>query len=346
MKAFFKGFGIIIGLFFVGSISLAVSSQLGMVVAAALVLVPLVALLRPIPSIGFKHRGFSAAVLFLVGVPISLAIVGTNAETAKLLELRKSDPAAYLAAIRATDKTKWLAELALIDPDRHRLELAKVAAEEEQRMATLQAAEDDRLLELEAAEQRLKAEETARKSAAIKSEIDQYIEQLNREITSLPAVSVSKYQDTVTDINFGLLLIGSWNLLYEEGAKLQLSPDDEKKRQHFRDLLIKKQAEMLPALRDAYGPAMRRQLWEADGSARTVGVGYRTVEFVSAAFARNANIKQIHTEMYENLLMLRFTRAQYKWFDRASDYSFYTLEPPKDTDLVRWESGGKFRVLN
>lgn len=90
---------------------------------------------------------------------------------------------------------------------------------------------------------------------------------------------------------------------------------------------------------------MRQQLWEADGSARTIGAGYRTVEFVSVAFARNANIKQIHTEIYENLLLLRFTRAQYKWFEQASEYSYYTLEPPKDTDLVKWESRGRFRLL-
>ena len=90
---------------------------------------------------------------------------------------------------------------------------------------------------------------------------------------------------------------------------------------------------------------MRRQLWEADGSARTIGAGYRTVEFVSATFARNANIKQIHTEIRENLMMLRFTRAQYKWFRQASEFSYYALEVPKDSDIVKWESGGRYRVL-
>jgi len=119
----------------------------------------------------------------------------------------------------------------------------------------------------------------------------------------------------------------------------------QKKRMQFRQLLVRKQAQLLPALRDAYGPAMRRQLWEADGSARTIGAGYRTVEFVSATFARNANIKQIHTEIRENLMMLRFTRAQYKWFRQASEFSYYALEVPKDSDIVKWESGGRYRVL-
>lgn len=90
---------------------------------------------------------------------------------------------------------------------------------------------------------------------------------------------------------------------------------------------------------------MRQQLWEADGSARTIGAGYKTVEFVSVAFARNANIKQIHTEIRENLMMLRFTRAQYKWIKEASEFSYYDMEVPKDSDIVKWESGGRFRVL-
>jgi hypothetical protein len=45
-------------------------------------------------------------------------------------------------------------------------------------------------------------------------------------------------------------------------------------------------------------------------------------------------------------MMLRFTRAQYKWFERASDFSYYTLEVPKDSDVVKWESGGRYRVLD
>ncbi|MFD1378712.1 hypothetical protein [Fodinicurvata halophila] len=177
-------------------------------------------------------------------------------------------------------------------------------------------------------------------------DVAQHLEQLDREIASLPNVSATKYTGSVDEINVVLSLIGAWNLLYEQGAELDLDPEGQQKRQRFKALLIRKQVEMFPALRDAYGPAMRRQLWEADGSARTIGSGYRTVEFVSQGFAQNANIKQIHTELHENLLMLRFTRAQYKWFKQASEYSYYTLEPPKDSDLVKWEAGGRFRLLD
>ncbi len=90
---------------------------------------------------------------------------------------------------------------------------------------------------------------------------------------------------------------------------------------------------------------MRKQLWEADGKASTFGPGFRTIEFISAAFAANRNIKEIHEKMHLALMMFRFTRAQYKWIDANVEYSYYTLEPPKDGDVVIWSKDGSFRVL-
>lgn len=345
MKAFFKGVAIIFGLLVVAVIATAVSPQTGMAVSAAFLLVPIVALFRPLPQIGLGHRGFSAAVAFFVGLPTALAVVGMNEQTARLAELKQSDPAAYLAELKTTDQSKYLAELAEIDPERHQAELTRIAAEEGEHLTAAQAAEEAKRAEAEALAQEQREQEANREAEAKQAEVDQYLEQLDRELVSMPGVSAKKYTGSVDEINVGLILIGTWNLLYENGANLDLGPDGQKKRQRFRELLVRKQAEMFPALRDAYGPAMRTQLWEADGSARTIGSGYRTVEFVAAIFAANANIKKIHTQVYEQLLMLRFTRAQYKWFSQASEFSYYTLEPPKDTDLVKWESGGRFRIL-
>lgn len=334
MRAFLKGVVIIFALLVIGAIAVSISPQIGIGVAAILFIVPLVALFKPIPKIGMGHRGFSAAILFFVSLPIILMVVGVNQQSSKLAALKQSDPTAYLVELKRTDQTKYLAELAVIDPKRHKAELTRIADEETKRLADLQAAADAN-----------KAEETARKADAARSEVNQYIEQIDRELASMPEVSAKKYTKSIDEINIGLILIGTWNLLYEKGASLDLNPDGQNKRQRFKELLIRKQAEMFPALRDAYGPAMRTQLWEADGSARTIGAGYRTVEFVSAAFAANANIKKIHTQIHEQLLMLRFTRAQYKWFAQASEFSYYTLEPPKDTDLGKWESGGRFHVM-
>lgn len=345
MKAFFKSVVIILGLLIVAAIATAVSPQVGMGVAVAFILAPVIALFKPIPKIGLGHRGFSAAVAFFVGLPAVLAALGMNEQATRLAELKQSDPAAYLAELKTRGQSKYLEELAEIDPERHQAELARIAAEEAEHLAAAQAAEEAKRAEAEALAQEQREQEAKREADAKQAKVDQYLEQLDRELASMPEVSAKKYTGSIDEINVGLILIGAWGLIYENGANLDLGPDGQKKRQRFRELLVRKQAEMFPALRDAYGPAMRTQLWEADGSARTIGAGYRTVEFVSAVFAANANIKKIHTQVYEQLLMLRFTRAQYKWFSQASEFSYYTLEPPKDTDLVKWEYGGRFRIL-
>lgn len=179
-----------------------------------------------------------------------------------------------------------------------------------------------------------------------KAELAAYIDRIELEIDSIPDVKPSTYANGLVPINAGLAVIGAWAAIYEQGGRLGLDDETEKKRQRFRGLVAKKQAQMLPAMRDAYGPAMRQELWEADGSAKTFGPGFRTVEFVSAAFARNANIKKINDQMHDTLMMLRFTRAQYKWFNGASEYSYYTLIAPKDADVVRWNPSGSFQILD
>ncbi|WP_373979880.1 hypothetical protein LN047_19070 [Achromobacter sp. JD417] len=69
------------------------------------------------------------------------------------------------------------------------------------------------------------------------------------------------------------------------------------------------------------------------------------MEFVSAAYASNANIKKINEQMCDMLIMLRFTRAQYKWFAQAEDYTYYTLDAPKDSEVLKWQHNGRFKVL-
>ena len=345
MKAFLKGLGIVFALMVVGMIVAVTAPQIGLWVGLAFLVVPLVALFKPLPQLHLGHRGFSIAVAVFVGMMTTLASVSSNADNQKMAELRATDPTAYLAALESRDKTKWLAELKELAPERFAAESAKAAEAEAARKAEADAAEAARIAEQERAAALKQAEAEAARQADQDAKVAAYVEQLDREIASLPGVSAAKYTSDVPSINTGLILLGTWALLYEEGGKLPLTDEARAKREQFRRLLVNKQVQFLPALRDAYGPAMRQQLWEADGSARTIGAGYKTVEFVSVAFARNANIKQIHTDIRENLMMLRFTRAQYKWIKEASEFSYYDMEVPKDSDIVKWESGARWRVL-
>lgn len=99
------------------------------------------------------------------------------------------------------------------------------------------------------------------------------------------------FTESVSSIGIALALLDSWAALLDEGSGMTMSGDTKKVRAEFVDLLRRTQSSALPVLRDKYGPAARKFLWESDVSAKTTGMGFRTIDFVGAAFAANRNIK-------------------------------------------------------
>lgn len=168
-----------------------------------------------------------------------------------------------------------------------------------------------------------------------------YVEFVESQIGTIREVSAQELTESIDKITSYLLLSEAWVQLIEEGRDLELTPEQEQNRQELRQTLSRNQAAVFPALRDAYGPLLRQRLWEHDGYARTFGVGYRRIEIVNAAFAANRNIKEFHETVREILLQLRFTRVDYKWFREAREFSYYTLEPPSDDTVGRWQ-GARF----
>lgn len=343
---FLKAFGQIFFLMIFWILVGVAAPTLGLTVGLLVMAVCSFALFKPLPKLHLGHRGFIASMLFFVGILTTMASYGAQIDAAKMAELRVTDPQAYLATLEAADPGEWLAELEELDPAKYEIEATKIARVEATKIAEKEAAdatERDQRVREQQAKNAITIEKRMRE---LEAEAANYERRLDQEIASIPGIKASGYTQDVAGINTAIVVMGAWGLMYEEGQGLPLTEEAKAKRQKFRKLVIEKQVQLLPALRDAYGPAMRKELWIADGSARTIGKGYRTVEFVSVAFARNANIQQIHMDIRESLMMLRFTRAQYKWFEQADDYSYYTIEPPKDSDLVKWESDGSFRVLN
>ena len=341
--SFIKSVLIILGLMFGSLIISVISPHLGLYLGLALLIVPLFALIKPLPQIGLGHRGFSFSVAFFVGIMATMVGYSTlySVDLEAMSALKAENPKAYLAKLEEKDRDIWLTELEEIDPERHAL----VMKEERERIATEEARraeEDAKQAEIaRIAEEK----EAAKRAEARKTDIEKYVDMMDREMADLKKFNVSEYTSDVDTINSAVVLQNLWVMLYEEGKQYRDDPAVKAKHDAYRRQIVSTQKRMLPALRDAYGPAMRKLLWEADGSARTIGAGYKTVEFVAASFARNANIKETHTEIRDMLVRLRFTRAQYKWFKQASEYSYYTMDAPSDQELVIWEGNGNFRVV-
>lgn len=190
--------------------------------------------------------------------------------------------------------------------------------------------------------QRAAHEEAARIEAAerLKKKKEDYLDRLSAEIDLIKAYSAREFSGDAKTLILGAAALDSFASTYQEGRQYDLTDEQEALRQNFKKLLSQKQRESFPILRDAYGPALRAALWEADGKAKTFGAGYRTIEIINAAFAANRNIKAVHEELYPTLMKLRFTRAQYKWLDADVEYTYYTMIPPKDDVVVTWTTNG------
>lgn len=185
----------------------------------------------------------------------------------------------------------------------------------------------------------------------IQEQHKQYMRRVNSALASIREFAVPSESGGVTGIAASLAVIESWAKTYEAGEawavgdQFDLSEADQEKRQELRRAASRKQVEVLPRIRDIYGPVMRGELWEIDASARTIGSGFRTVEFVSFEFARNINIKKTMEGLHDSLMRLRFNQVRFKWSKHTSEYTYYDLESPKDSAIVIWGSGGQYRLL-
>lgn len=190
--------------------------------------------------------------------------------------------------------------------------------------------------------QRAEREEAERVAAAERKQKNKedYVDRLSTEIEIVKAFNARDFSGDAKTVVLGAAALDAFASSYQEGKQYELTEEQEALRQSFKKVVSQKQRESFPILRDAYGPALRSALWEADGKAKTFGAGYRTIEIINAAFAANRNIKAIHEEMYPTLMKLRFTRAQYKWLDADVEYSYYAMNPPKDDELVTWTRNG------
>lgn len=197
-------------------------------------------------------------------------------------------------------------------------------------------------LQLMAPDERREAEPPA--VASVVDEPD-YSDRVSSLLGVLRSMQAADYTQSMDMIGLALGAFRAGAEAIDDGRDLDLDDAVAAEREALRRELGRRQAAILPALRDALGPILRKQLWIENGSARTIGAGFRTVEFVAAAFASNRNIQSIQEEMHGLLMEMRFTTARYRWFEQQQDYTYYTMKPPADGDVVIWTGTGRWRPV-
>lgn len=187
---------------------------------------------------------------------------------------------------------------------------------------------------------KLIADSIAVEEALIKLEEDKkqkQIEQLEREIKSInKGVKFSGYRGTVEALQLELVLFGTWANIINEAK----NSDDNKIKKLASQLkakVVRLQRKEFPILRKKYTKVVANKLWQNDIHVYSNGTGHTIINFAGGLFASNKNKQDFQNEIREILKMFRFKQARYRWYKGADEYTYWKIEPNKDTELVTFD---------
>lgn len=138
---------------------------------------------------------------------------------------------------------------------------------------------------------------------------------------------------SATDFQISVALFKAYALTINEG-KQSKDKDILKLTDELTKKVIASQQKNFPKLRKAYYDFVKNKLWENDVEVSLSGSGNTTLKFTGHYFAANKNIKESEEALHEMLTLLRFKQTQYRWYKGQDEYTYYTIESPKDNEII------------
>lgn len=117
-------------------------------------------------------------------------------------------------------------------------------------------------------------------------------------------------------------------------SELTFSESQMKKKNDLLRRTRSLQSKWFPKIRDAYGPIMRKKLWENDVHVKTVGSKYTTVQLAHHSFALNANKKDMVDSMWSEFLLYRFKKVELRWYKEQSEFTYWEIPSASDQEIV------------
>ena len=288
-------------------------------------------------------RRARAAGLLWIAVMLPMAVVSTQLQladqrrdAAELAALREAAPEQYLDRVREDRGDDfWLTELEALDPQEFEAELERRRLQEAEEAAAAALAVEER--EREAAARRLSAQ-----AAEDARNLERFVASLGRAEADIerPVSAPSSIQE----MRAFLQRVDSYSSIFPQAERLPLDEQLVNRLDAFRDRLIAFQRREFPRVRDAAGPIYRRELWIDNGSARTIGPGFRTIEFTNPSYILNRNRHAHYLALRETLSRLRFNEALF-WEYEGGPGSRYSLPTaPDDAEIVVWRGAVAMRL--
>lgn len=152
--------------------------------------------------------------------------------------------------------------------------------------------------------------------------------QLNEMISSVKEFKSGSY-DSYDQMVIQMAIFKAWANTVRQSDTI---PSLKKKSAELRALVGKIQAKEFPIMRSTYVKIVKDKMWEEN--IKVSKQGPSTIQFVGGPFANNKSIKQFQEAASEQLNLLRFKQARYKWIDAEDEYTYYDLKPPVDKALM------------
>jgi len=165
-------------------------------------------------------------------------------------------------------------------------------------------------------------------------QIAQTKDRLTREVAGVDDFDGSDFRTDVSLLTIELALFDTYAVIIEEARGLGDSEIDSLATQ-LEQKVSALQSKEFPEMRKAYADILSKNFWEFDIDVKTSGTAHSTIELVGGTFAANRNIGEMHAQLKEMMYLLRFDRANYKWYTYDRDYTYFDFDSPLDTEVIK-----------
>ncbi len=216
-------------------------------------------------------------------------------------------------------------------------EIEKITKEEEQNRIELEKqklALEKQRIEIEqqkAIEAQKQKEELVKKQAELieQDRVKKAVDRINKEIDWINKFNWEIYRNSVTSIQIEIALFSAYASIIDEYIN-DSNPTIKNLAIQLKTKVSNLQKKEFPKIRKAYSDLVSKTMWEHNIEVQAKWTWYSTIEFVWGVFANNKNIKDSYSTLYEILKLLRFDKANFKWYKYDDEYTYYNIESLSD----------------
>lgn len=185
-------------------------------------------------------------------------------------------------------------------------------------------------------EEQKKKEEAAQKQRELQEQerVKTAIDRLNKEIESINNFNWDTYKESIDNLTMEVVLFGAYAIIIDDYIN---DKNDEVKKiaKQLETKVSQLQSKEFPKMRKAYVDLVDRKMWEHNIDVYSKWSYNWTIEFVWWTFANNKNKLDFYVTIKDMLVLLRFDRANFKWYEYDDEYTYWTIESNVDSKVVR-----------